>query len=148
DEAASAVLAFETWAHGVHTHARAPGPGQVGLAQDVAAAAFPFDLSELLFAVKAIRRHLLGRAWVGGPFELSGLDTLRQVALRPGRGPWRVAVRRAAGRLEVSPISPTVAEALRVAERLPSKEDFISGRAGAPEEGVREALAAGLVRIG
>lgn len=146
DDAAAAALAFETWAHGIHAHPTTPAPGHVGPAPDVVVQAFPFDLSELLFATRAVRRHLLGRVWAGAPYELSGLDGLRQVALRPGPGPWRVAVRKVGGRLDVRPVPPSVEPALRAAERLPPMEDFIEGRAGAAPEAAREAIALGLVR--
>ncbi len=86
DEAASGVLALETWAQSA-----ARGPETV--------AAFPFDFSELLFAAKALRRHVLARGWTTGVVELeSMLSSLRQVAARPARGPWKVRlVRRGSG---------------------------------------------------
>ena len=148
DEAGAAALAFETWAHAARSRARAPGPGEVGLSPGVAMQSFPFDLSELLYAIRALRAHLLGRAWVGGGWEASGLDSLRQVALRPGPGPWRVAVRREAGRLDVRPVPSRLEPALRAAERCPGAADFIEGRAGATPEEAREAISSGLVRGG
>ncbi|MCY1047343.1 DUF692 family protein [Corallococcus sp. bb12-1] len=90
----------------------APAPGQVALAEDVRLGSFPADLTELVFATRALRRHLTGRAWACGAMELSGLEALAQVAARPGPGPWRFAIRRRAQGFEVVTLSPGVVEGL------------------------------------
>ncbi|RKG77014.1 DUF692 domain-containing protein [Corallococcus terminator] len=90
----------------------APAPGQVALAEDVRLGSFPADLTELVFATRALRRHLTGRAWACGAMELSGLEALAQVAARPGPGPWRFAIRRRAQGFEVVTLPPGVAEGL------------------------------------
>ncbi|MCY1033785.1 DUF692 family protein [Corallococcus sp. BB11-1] len=90
----------------------APAPGQVALAEDVRLGSFPADLTELVFATRALRRHLTGRAWACGALEVSGLDALTQVAARPGPGPWRFAIRRRAQGFEVVTLPPGVADGL------------------------------------
>lgn len=99
DDAAAAALAFETWARSAHAHPP----------QEVIVKPFPFDLSELLFAARTLRRHLSLRAWGCGMLEPSGLESLRQVALRPQPGPWPVAIRQSGGRLEILPLAEAVA---------------------------------------
>ncbi|NBD12081.1 DUF692 domain-containing protein [Corallococcus silvisoli] len=91
-----------------------PAPGQVALAEDVRLGAFPADLTELVFAARALRRHLTGRAWACGALETSGLEALAQVAARPGPGPWRFAIRRKGTGFEVLTLPPEVAEGLRM----------------------------------
>ncbi|RKG95240.1 DUF692 family protein [Corallococcus sp. CA053C] len=90
----------------------APAPGQVALAEDVRLGSFPADLTELVFATRALRRHLTGRAWACGAMEVSGLEALAQVAARPGPGPWRFAIRRKGPGFEVVTLPPTVADGL------------------------------------
>ncbi|RKH38637.1 DUF692 domain-containing protein [Corallococcus sicarius] len=91
----------------------APAPGQVALAEDVRLGSFPADLTELVFATRALRRHLTGRAWACGAMEVSGLEALAQVAARPGPGPWRFAIRRKGPGFEVVTLPPGVADGLR-----------------------------------
>ncbi len=79
---ADAVVAFEAWLDGL---ARAPGPERAGR--------FPLDLSELLFATTALRRHLGQRAWAAEQLELSGLEALSQIALRAKPGPWAIGLK-------------------------------------------------------
>lgn len=118
DAGGEAVLAFEQWAHGALARAsnKKPEPGTVGLAPGVAVASFPLDLSELLFAAAALRRHLTDRAWVSGLLEGSGMEALGQVAARPARGPWPVVIRKRA-RLEVDPLEPQLLPLLQAASR-------------------------------
>jgi len=148
DPAASAALAFETWAHGIPGPSSAPAVGQVGFSPGVALGAFPFDFRELLFAAKALRRHLDARAGGTGGWDFSGLEALRQVALRPLPGPWKVAVNRSGGRLRVTNVSPEMETALRAAQGCPSMSDWLEGRAGASPSSAREVLALGLIRAG
>ena len=74
DEGASAALAFEIWAHAAldRPGGAAPGAGRVGPAPGVRVATFSSDLSELWHAVRAVRRHGLGRAEISGPGALGG----------------------------------------------------------------------------
>lgn len=105
DEPVATVLAFESWALERAQEAGARAAGKGGEEAGVVVARFPLDLSELLWAAAALRRHLAGRAETSGVFEASGLAALRQVAARARPGPWRVAVRRRGGRVEVSPLA-------------------------------------------
>jgi len=110
DEGASAVLTLEMLLPSLFTRrVPAPGPGQVGLMEDVRVGSLPVDLSEFVHAARAVRRHLAARAWASGTLELSGLESLEQVARRPGAGPWPFAVRRRAGGPEVMPVPASIA---------------------------------------
>ncbi|MFY0575616.1 hypothetical protein ACN28S_15745 [Cystobacter fuscus] len=80
---------------------------------------FPVDLTELSFAARALRRHLMGRAWASEALEVSGLDALEQVARRPAPGPWRFIVRRKGRGLEVLTAAASVLDALAALERAP-----------------------------
>ncbi len=82
------ALAFDTWAQ-----ALAHGKGQ---------GRFPVDLSEALFAARALRRHLGTRAWATGLLESSGLGGLAQVVARAPPGPWAVRAVWEGGRLGVA----------------------------------------------
>ncbi len=83
------ALAFDTWAQGL-----AAGPTR-GL--------FPVDLTEALFAARALRRHLGARAWAGGGVETSGLEGLAQTLARAEAKPWPVRAVWELGRLVVYP---------------------------------------------
>lgn len=142
--AGAAIVAFESWCHGLLAAPRPAGPGQVALGEGRAVGTFPADLSELLYAVKALRRHLGDRARTSGRYEESALDALRQIAGRIPSRPWPVAVRRVGGRLEVEPLAPA---AVRLLREL--------GRGQAPEAlepplrtAFDRAVAEGLLRIG
>jgi uncharacterized protein len=89
ESAALSALAFDTWAQ---TLASGPGRGT-----------FPMDLSEALFAARALRRHLGARAWAGGSVETSGLQGLAQALARAEAKPWPVHAVWEAGRLVVQP---------------------------------------------
>ncbi|HZN93419.1 MAG TPA: DUF692 family protein [Myxococcales bacterium] len=97
DEGAAAAHAFELWAHSALDRADPPG-GRRG--------SFPVDLSELWHAVRAVRRHALGRAMVSGSLDGSEREVLAQVARRARPGPWEVALRREGGRLFVQSLAP------------------------------------------
>ncbi|MCY1022639.1 DUF692 domain-containing protein [Pyxidicoccus sp. MSG2] len=143
DEGASAALAVEMLLPTLFLRpVPSPGPGQVGLAEDVRPGALPADLSELVFAARAVRRHLTARAWACGSLELSGLESLAQVARRPGQGPWSFLVRRRGGAHEVLTVAPALAEWVRkLASRPMSVEE-------APPALLAEAQGRGLIRWG
>jgi len=82
------AVAFDTWAQAL---AHGPGRGR-----------FPVDLSEALFAARALRRHLGTRAWATGRLDSSGLDGLAQVVARAPAGPWDVRAVWEGGRLGVT----------------------------------------------
>src|SRR5215217_444694 len=114
DDGASAALSLEMMAPTAFMKAvPGPGPGQVGLVDEVRPGSFPVDLTELLFASRAVRRHLTARAWACGELELSGLEALAQVARRPGAAAWTFAVRRKSPGHELLSVSRGLAELLR-----------------------------------
>ncbi len=142
--AAAAALSFETFLPTLMLRSvPPPGPGAVGLAEEVRVGTFPADLSELVYAARALRRHLTGRAWANGVVELSGLETLVQVARRTVSRPWRFAVRRRrGGGMEVFTMSPVLAEVLRSLSQGPVLEKDIAPAL------LAEAMGRGLVRRG
>ncbi|MBZ4421855.1 DUF692 family multinuclear iron-containing protein [Myxococcus sp. RHSTA-1-4] len=143
DEGASAALALEMLLPTLFLRpVPPPGPGQVGLAEDVRLGALPVDLSELVFAARAVRRHLTARAWACGSLELSGLESLAQVARRPAPGPWHFLVRRRGGGHEVLMVPPGLAEWLRTLAAHPVPAD------GVPPVLLAEAQGRGLIRRG
>jgi uncharacterized protein len=89
EPAAVQALAFDSWAQ-----ALASGPRQ---------GTFPLDLSEALFASRALRRHLGARAWAGGGVDMSGLEGLAQVVARAPARRWPVHAVWESGRLCVYP---------------------------------------------
>jgi uncharacterized protein (UPF0276 family) len=93
-EVAAAALAFETWAQSL---CDSPSNDSHGWRHG----AFPADLRALWHAVRALRRHLGARAAATGRYEASALEVLKALAPEVGIGPWKVAVRRVAGRLEL-----------------------------------------------
>lgn len=119
-----------------------PGPGQVGLAEDARTGSLPADLSELVYSARAVRRHLTARAWACGALELTGLESLTQVASRPGPGPWHFVARRRAGGHEVVTVPPALAEWLRRLSLVPVPVSE------APPGLLAEAQGRGLVRRG
>jgi uncharacterized protein (UPF0276 family) len=143
DAGASAALALEMLLPGLFLRpVPPPGPGQVGLMEDVRPGALPADLSELVFAARAVRRHLTARAWACGSLELSGLESLAQVARRPGPGPWNFLVRRRGGGHEVLAAPPGLAEWLRKLTFLPMPVEEV------PPALLAEAQGRGLIRRG
>lgn len=137
------AVALETWAQGLHRH-REVDPSLVRLSPGVFLGTFPADLTELLFGVKSLRRHLTGRAWASGALELSALEALGQLAKRAPTRAWNVAVKKTAVKTELIPVSAGVFKLLRAAE------------AGLPVEGleawaasdVAEARRRGLIDVG
>jgi uncharacterized protein len=132
DERVAMVLAFETWMHAAvqrQVH-REPDPGELTLADGVAVATFPADLSEVTFAVRALRRHLQNRAWATGNLELSALDALLQTAGRSLQRPWTVALRRRVAGVELILLEPRLAHLLQ-AVAAGAKESDLRSR---PEE--------------
>jgi uncharacterized protein (UPF0276 family) len=142
--AAAAALSFETFLPSLMQRSvPPPGPDEVGLAEEVRVGTFPADLSELVYAARALRRHLTGRAWANGTVELSGLETLAQTARRTVSRPWRFAVRRRrGGGMEVYTVPPGLAEVLRSLTNGPVLEKDI------PPAQLAEALGRGLIRRG
>ncbi len=88
EPAAVTALAFDTWAQAV-----AAGFGR---------GTFAVDLSEALFAARALRRHLGTRAWATGVVETSGLSGLAQVVARAPQQPWDVRAVWEGGRLALA----------------------------------------------
>lgn len=141
DDALATALSFELWAHrAAHTHPReAPAPGQMVLAPGWSVSAFPFDLSESFFAARALKRHLLSRAWATGALPDDGLQGLAQTLRRPAPGPWNLALRFVGDALSVIPLSASAASVLSSAARPVPLRDT---------EDVRSLLAQGLLRSG
>jgi uncharacterized protein (UPF0276 family) len=144
DEGAAAALSFETYLPSAFMMRPppAPGPGQVGLAEDVRVGSFPVDLTELVFAAKSLRRHLTGRAWACEVLDVSGLESLAQVARRPAPGPWSFVVRRKGRGLEVLTVPSPVLKALRSLAQGPRAVEEL------PSPVLAEGLARGLLRRG
>ncbi|AEI67673.1 DUF692 domain-containing protein [Corallococcus macrosporus] len=143
DEGGSAALTLEMLLPSLFLRrVPAPAPGQVGLLEDVRAGSLPVDLSELVHAARAVRRHLTARAWASGALELSGLESLNQVARRAGPGPWSFTARRRAGGLEVTTVSPAMGEFLRMLAVQPLTEAEVAPGL------VEEARQRGLIRRG
>jgi uncharacterized protein (UPF0276 family) len=110
------VLAFETAAsHATHHVPPPPRPGELALSPEVRVMDFPVDLTELVFAARALKRHLSGRGWACGEVEHSGLSTLEQVVRRSPVGTWRCALQRRGRGWEVVTLSPEQAQALHAA---------------------------------
>jgi uncharacterized protein len=149
DPAAERLLAFETFAQGLLRNAASATPpdGRLALGRGVALGRFPEDLSEALFAARALERHLGGRAWASGRLEASGLSSLAQAARRPGPGPWAVAVRRASGRVECVGLDPTLGAILEAATRG-VEGSAILGSGAKYREAMHRALLKGLVQVG
>jgi len=93
-----------------------------------------------VFATKALRRHLTGRSWACEALELSGLESLAQVARRPAPGPWSFVARRRGGSLEVLTVSPALMKGLRALAAGPRPEGDV------PPTVLAEGLARGLLR--
>ncbi len=143
DEGVAAVLSFETFLPSAFARpVPAPGPGQVGLAEEVRMGSFPVDLTEVVFAAKSLRRHLIGRAWACEVLDVSGLESLEQVARRPAPGPWSFAVRRKGRGLEVVTVPPALAKVLRSLVQGARKAEEV------PPSVLAEGLAHGLLRRG
>jgi hypothetical protein len=142
--AAAAALSFETFLPTLMQRSvLPPKPGEVGLVEEARVGTFPADLSELVYAARALRRHLTGRAWASGTVEFSGLESLTQTARRTVSRPWRFAVRRKrAGGVEVFTVPPVLSEVLRSLTHGPVAEKEI------PPAILAEALGRGLVRRG
>ncbi|MDY7228083.1 DUF692 domain-containing protein [Hyalangium rubrum] len=144
DDGMAAAVSFETFLPSVMQRPVVPPkPGEVGLVEAVRVGTFPADLSELIYAARALRRHLTGRAWAGGMLEVSGLEALAQTARRTVARPWRFAVRqKRTGGLEVQTVPPRLTDVLRSLSQGPVPEKDI-----APAH-LAEALGRGLVRRG
>ena len=144
DEGHTAALSFETFLPSAARppRATAPGPGEVGLAEDVRLGSFPVDLTELVFAARALRRHLTGRAWAGEVLEVSGLEALAQVARRPAPGPWDFLLRRKGRRWEVLTGTPSLLRGLRTLTQGPRPVEELS------ESVLAEGRALGVLRRG
>ena len=143
DEALAGVLAFEGTvsraADAWPPDPEAPGPGHVGLTQSVRLGLFPVNLTEALFAARALRRHLVGRAWAGEALELSGLESLAQVVRRAAPGPWHFVMRRRGRGLEVVTVSGPLSQLLRALARGPRAEAELE------PQGLAEGAALGLL---
>jgi uncharacterized protein (UPF0276 family) len=144
DEGVAAAVTFETFLPNAFMTrpAPAPGPGQVGLAEDVRVGSFPVELTELLFAAKSLRRHLTGRAWACEVLDVSGLESLAQVARRPAPGPWTFVVRRRGRGLEVLPVPPSLLQGVRSLAQAPRAVEEV------PAPVLAEGRALGVLRRG
>jgi uncharacterized protein (UPF0276 family) len=142
--AAAAALSFEMFLPTlIQRTVEPPKTGEVGLMEDVRVGTFPADLSELVYAARALRRHLTGRAWANGTVEVSGLESLAQTARRTVSRPWRFAVRlKRGGGGEVHTVPPALSEVLRALTHRPVPEKDI------PPALLAEAIARRLVRRG
>lgn len=117
DEAIAAVLAIESWINDLAA-SMAPGAdraGQLALAPEVRVVELPVDLSELQHSVRALDRHLSGRARAAGEYESSALTALQQVARRAPARPWPVAVVARGAAVELLGLSPALYEVLSLA---------------------------------
>src|SRR6218665_1255039 len=144
DEGLAAVVSFETFLPNAWRMKApvVPGPGQVGLAEGVRLGTFPVALTEVVFAARALRRHLAGRAWAGEVLEVSGLESLAQVARRPAPGPWTFVLRRKGRGLEVLTAPPSLLEGLRGLAGAPAAEVEV------PAQVLADGAALGLLRRG
>lgn len=112
-ESGMAALSLESWAHTILAQRRAgEGEPPFELAPAVGVGTFPADLTELLFAVAALKRHLQARALTGGRPCSEGFEGLAGIGRRAGPGPWPLAVRRSRGRLELIPLTSEQARVL------------------------------------
>jgi uncharacterized protein (UPF0276 family) len=106
-----AALALESWAL-----AQSSRPPEPGLAPGVRLASFPLDLSELLFACRAARRHLAARTFGSERLEPGVLESAQQAAARPAPGPWWLALHQTPDGVELTPIDAELLPVLRMAQ--------------------------------
>jgi uncharacterized protein (UPF0276 family) len=123
DPGLATVLAFETWANAAPVRF-SPTSGEVALADGLTVKTFPVNMSELLFAARAVKNHLSRRAWVTGEVDYSGLESIRQVARRAPSIPWPVAIRRLGGRIEVIGLTEELLQVLQIASHGGTREEF------------------------
>lgn len=133
------AVALETWAQGLHRHSRLAAPG-VQLSSGVHLGTFPSDLTELHFAVKALRRHLTARAWANAWLELSGLETLAQLARRAPTRAWNLVVRKSPQRTELLPVSPGLFQLLRAVEAGLTEREWSSWSGSETQQAFRLGL--------
>lgn len=147
DEAIASVLSLESWARAAapRRERRASVHAEVALAPGVGLGSFPVNLGELLFAARALRRHLGARALASERLEASGFEALSQVARRALPGPWRVVLRRRGARVEISEPSPELWDVLRRAAEGASLEQL---RAAGLEPPLRRAVQRGWIQVG
>lgn len=142
EESLMAVLAFETTASHRLSHGIKPaGEGETALAAGVRIGAFPLDLSELIFAARAVKRHLAARAWASSVLETSGLESLHQAARRAPRVMWQHALRRRAGGWESLTLDGRTQALLEAAANAVPTEKLLEG-SSAEERAVLQRLAA------
>lgn len=117
----SGVLAFELAADALSRQPPLePRVGELGLSAEVRWMSHPVDLGELLFAARALERHLTARGWATGVVEQSGLEALAQVAARCPAEPWELALERWGSRWRPVQVSPEERTAMAAAAaRLP-----------------------------
>ncbi|MDX2010311.1 MAG: DUF692 family protein [Myxococcaceae bacterium] len=109
------LLDFEGWL--AETARRPSSTRPTGLATGVRLATYGLDLGEVLFAARAVGRHLRDRApWSSAGFEGSGVEGVLQAAARaPGRA-WTVALRPTGRRVEVIELSEEELTVMRTLE--------------------------------
>lgn len=146
DPGVATVLAFETWANSAPV-SFSPTSGEVVLADGLTVKTFPVNMSELLFAAPAVKSHLSRRAWVTGEVDYSGLESIRQVARRAPPTPWRVAIRRRRGRIEVIGLTEDLLHVLQIASHGGTREEF-DKETDQCRAAVGEAVRLGLVKLG
>jgi len=110
DAGVEAALAFESW-----LLAQSSLPADPQLARGVRVASFPSDLSELVFAARAVKRNLAGRAWGSERWDTAALESVAQAARRPGAGPWWIAIRRSPEGIETVNLDAELLGVLRAA---------------------------------
>ncbi len=142
DEVLASVVAFETWLQKGPAAGREAAPGELRLGPGISLGSFPLDLSELVFAVRASKRHLTARLWGTGLLDSSPEEALRQVAARAPPGPWKLAARRLGDSVQLLELEPP---ALALLERVAAgdNETALTERWGLAV--VEQAIAAGLV---
>jgi hypothetical protein len=149
DEAVATSLAFETWLQeSPPPPARPVAPGKVGLADGLVVRSFPVDLSELQFAAQTLKRHLAARAWATEKVELSGLESLRQVARRAPPGPWMVAVRGGTERLAAVGLSRELSAVVQAAAKGETWQQLQAETPAYSAASLRTALELGLIQVG
>jgi uncharacterized protein (UPF0276 family) len=112
---AAHLFELDVWLarQGLRPHSSRP----TGLAPGVRLASFELDLSEALFAARALGRHLRDRApWSSAGFEGSGFEAVLHAAARAPRRAWTVALRPLGRRLEVFELSDDELTVLRQLE--------------------------------
>jgi len=143
DERVAMVLAFETWmqAAAQRQGSREPLPGELALADGIAVASFPADLSELVYGARALKRHLTQRAWATGEVEHSALEALFQIARRVRQQPWTVALRRKHQGVDLILLEPRLGHLLQAVAAGVGEDELRKRAEEYPPAGILQAQA-------